>query len=64
MHRALRHPLYWVADPDELPRIERSPYPYGEKTRYFAGKPYTCWYLSALSVLHRWTGLTLEVHEP
>ena len=62
--RALTKPLYWVCDPDELPRVDASRYPYGEKKRFLGGKAYTCWYLSALSILHRWTGLTLEVPEP
>lgn len=47
---------------DNVRRVDRSPYPYGilvpPRDRH------TWYYLSILSVLHRWTGLELEVYEP
>jgi hypothetical protein len=38
-----------------LPRVDASPYPYGPCPGVIG-----CWYLSPLSILHRWTGLTLR----
>lgn len=49
--RVLSTPIYYSTDYD---RVDRSPYPWGlpspESRRY---------YLSPLSIAHRWTGLTL-----
>lgn len=56
VHRTLTRPLWHCMD---VPRVDRSPYPYGPCDEHRA-----CWYLSALSVLHRWTGLTLELPDP
>lgn len=44
-------------------RVDSSPYPYG---CLFTppNTPDQIYYLSILGVLHRWTGLTLEVEEP
>lgn len=52
--RALRYPLVHRRD---LAAVDRSPYPYGPCA--LSPEPARCWTLSALSVLHRWTGLTL-----
>lgn len=65
VHRALTKPLYKTRN---LKRVEPSPYPYGvliEGERIADGRlpeqpdPREVYYLSALSVLHRWFGLTL-----
>jgi len=39
----------------DLARVEASPYPYGLCREHLG-----CYYLSLLSILHRWTGLTLK----
>lgn len=57
--RALRAPLVHVRN---RARVEASPYPYGECP--YSPRPVACWTLSALGILHRWTGLTLEVTDP
>lgn len=44
-------------------RIDRSPYPYGPCPPS-AGMNASCWTLSLLGILHRWTGLTLETPAP
>lgn len=54
----LRKPVYYQHDID---RVDASPYPYGEKTRYVGGVRRPVWYLSTLSILHRWTGLAVYV---
>lgn len=54
--RLLLKPIYHTHD---LRRVSQSPYPYApcpDKWHISA-----CWYLSGLSILHRWFGLTLEV---
>lgn len=51
VHRVLRAHLFHT---DNLARVDPSPYPYGEC--YYGG-----YYLNLLSILHRWTGLTLEL---
>lgn len=51
IHVVLTRPLVHSRD---LPRVDRSPYPHGPCEDHPG-----CYYLSALSVLHRWTGLTL-----
>lgn len=48
--RFLTKPRYWTND---RRKADLSPYPYGVDR--------DCYYLSILSVLHRWTGLTLKV---
>lgn len=56
----LRIPLlhFDVRDPKQLAKVEMSPYPYGPCPMGNVEKP-TCWVLTPLSILHRWTGLTL-----
>lgn len=55
--RFLRRPRWSTRD---ARRVNRSPYPYGvnPSTNHLVDETY---YLSILGVLHRWTGLTLEV---
>jgi hypothetical protein len=60
--RLLRAPLKWVCDPDLFDKVDASPYPYGMATHGHGGKFYDCAYLSLLGILHRWSGLTLEIH--
>lgn len=45
-----------------LERVEKSPYPYGpcSKREGPCAGHRECWTLSALGILHRWTGLTIE----
>lgn len=43
-------------------KVDRSPYPYGPCTDPIHEER-ECWYLSILSVLHRWTGLTLRLDD-
>lgn len=62
--RALRKPVLVVHDPDLFERVESAPYPYGPIKEYHGGKVRTCWALTPLGILHRWTGLTLERPEP
>lgn len=52
----LRWPMYHTTD---MAKVDASPYPYGpcEPSK---GLDSTCWYLSPLSFLHRWTGLTIR----
>ena len=51
-------------------RVDKSPYPYGpcDGTKgcphRLLSPPPDCWVLTRLSVLHRWTGLTLYVEGP
>lgn len=52
--RVLRKPRYWTSD---RTKVDASPYPYGVRM-IFGMETY---YLSALSVLHRWFGLTLDM---
>jgi hypothetical protein len=52
--RALRRPLYHSTD---YAAVDRSPYPYGPCAKH----GHFCWALTPLGILHRWTGLTLEV---
>lgn len=54
--RLMRKPLVHSTN---LTRVDRSPYPYGPCATHS-----DCWTLSTLSILHRWTGLTLEVVDP
>lgn len=64
--RLLRKPLLHSTN---YARVDRSPYPYGPcadpkcKNSYRMPPP-DCWVLTPLGILHRWTGLTLEVIEP
>lgn len=58
--RLMRKPLIHCRD---LDRVDASPYPYGPCNLSFGKNP-TCWTLSLLSILHRWTGLTLYVGPP
>lgn len=71
LYRALTRPLLHTrtTDHDEtsrkLDRIDRSPYPYGPcPNPDHSTASVHCWYLSALSILHRWTGLTLYYETP
>lgn len=61
--RALR---WGILHTRNLLRVEASPYPYGPCPK--RGGPCKghedCWTLSALSILHRWTGLTLYHEKP
>lgn len=61
--RALRWPFFHTRDQN---RAERSPYPYGPcpKREGPCTGHVDCWTMSTLSVLHRWTGLTLYVGPP
>lgn len=54
-YRFLRWPMYHCSDRE---KVDESPYPYGPCDPK-AGRDSVCWYLSPLSFLHRWTGLTL-----
>lgn len=56
LHRVLTKPLLMSTD---LKHVEASAYPYGPVFPQM-GMQCPVWYLSALSILHRWTGLTLE----
>lgn len=67
IHRVLTKPLIYSGD---LARIDASPYPWGpDYTSRYTGSTWgpvdhtkwTRYYLSTLSILHRWTGLTLEL---
>jgi hypothetical protein len=51
VHRLLTAPLYCTGN---LRKVDRSPYPYGPCVEHTGH-----WYLSTLSVLHRWSGLAL-----
>lgn len=53
--KLLRKPVFHSRD---LPRVDASPYPYCPCPLTDKNNP-TCWTMSTLSVLHRWTGLTL-----
>lgn len=53
--RLLRKPRWHTTN---LRRVDASPYPYGPCDLHRG-----CWYISVMSVLHRWTGLTLEWHD-
>lgn len=66
IRRALTAPLWRT---ENLARVDASPYPYGvilNGERIPDGKlpkipdPAEVYYLSALSILHRWTGLCLK----
>lgn len=49
-------------DQNRWDRIDASPYPYGPCTgRGHDTAHVECWYLSALSILHRWTGFSVWV---
>lgn len=70
-YRLLTKPLWHTRTTDhdasraKLDRIDRSPYPYGPcPNPDHSTTSVHCWYLSALSVLHRWTGLTLYFETP
>lgn len=62
--RVLRTPVWHrpALTNDAWRRIERSPYPYGPCAEHSKGLGLdaTCWVLTPLSILHRWTGLTLS----
>lgn len=61
LYRVLRKPRYVTTNQR---RVERSPYPYSPlPSRERVVEP-DRYYLSLLGILHRWTGLTLEVKEP
>lgn len=57
--RVLCAPLFTTTN---FERIDASPYPYGptDEEAFRAGERDQPFYLSILSILHRWTGLTLE----
>lgn len=56
--RFLRTSLYQTTD---RAKVDRSPYPYGVMVDLSADNPLgEIYYLSVLSVLHRWTGLTID----
>ena len=59
---ALRRPLWHqpVFTQGTEDRVTASPYPYGPCEKGHD----RCWVLTPLGILHRWTGLTLEVKEP
>jgi len=63
VYRVLRWPLLHTRN---LDRADRSPYPYGPcpKRESACLGHNECWTLSTLSILHRWTGLTLSYEEP
>lgn len=52
----------WLTTPrsheTDIDYVDASPYPYGKCPEHA-----NCWYLSILSVLHKWTGLTLVTEE-
>lgn len=51
----LRKPRWWTTD---VARVDRSPYPYGVM---MGNEPVEeIYYLSVLSVLHRWTGFSIR----
>lgn len=60
----LKYPLFITTN---LDRVDRSSYPYGpmKPSTTLSGRPVAPrpeeWYLSALGILHRWTGLTFDV---
>jgi hypothetical protein len=58
--RLLRKPIFHTYD---VPRMDRSLYPFCPCAKHGFGSAdiatATCWTMSTLSVLHRWTGLTL-----
>lgn len=64
LHVLLTQPLVWSHE--DLSRVDNSPYPWGPSNEALfqrdpaAPQPF---YLSALSILHRWTGLTLQPEE-
>lgn len=58
--KVLQTPLYHSSDRD---KVDASPYPYGP-CEPAKGLDSVCWYLSPLSFLHRWTGLTIRTDEP
>ncbi len=57
MQKILTLPVYWT---DDMDKADKSPYPYGPGCDQPRGYG---WYLSTLSILHRWTGLTLETKD-
>lgn len=61
--RLLRWPLFHTRDVD---RADASPYPYGPcpKREGPCHGHRECWTLSALGILHRWTGFTLYIPDP
>ena len=64
IRRVLTRPLLHTLGHNE--QVETSPYPYGPcpKREGPCYSHHDCWYLSALSILHRWTGLTLYYENP
>lgn len=61
LHRFLTKPRWHTVN---LMRVDASPYPYGLCAIHVpltASQP--CYHLSILSVLHRWTGLTLKTRD-
>lgn len=63
--RLLRKQIYRTTD---LVKVEASPYPYGVVLNFKAEVApgelaQEVYYMSLLSVLHRWTGLTLDMRE-
>lgn len=65
--RLLRRPVLHVLvifpsgneNHEAMERVDASPYPYGPCPRTDPKHP-TCWVLTPLGILHRWTGLTLR----
>lgn len=55
LRKFLTEPRWWTEDVD---RVDRSPYPYGVVPSPY-GADWDLYYLSILSVLHRWAGLTI-----
>lgn len=66
--RLLRKPLihHKTLTHNQYKRIDESPYPYGPCAKHGNRRTdplATCWCLSPLGILHRWTGLTLVTRD-
>lgn len=57
VYRAFRIPIWKTTD---VARVDRSPYPYGAIPVVTDDSIEFVYYLSILSVLHRWTGLAVR----
>lgn len=53
----LRKSIWWSSN---INQVDKSPYPYSPCLDH---EDCQQWYLSTLSILHRWTGLTLDIKE-